>query len=235
MPRPWKQRKSAVPFSQEQRRFLCTKTSCLTLCTGTQCATTRTCQSGREFSFFCIRVPRSSRRCYRKLPCVLHLGTRRLGKRRSRGVEQIHDRAEKTRARDRCGGKTYLNFCMSTWTTVVCKQSNMTTQYMLTVIGTVLNILRVILLSSGYLFCERRASKIMMKRNRDCVRIRCCGLCTVQTYNWEPTGYFGELSRSRTGHGKMWSSAATVADDKTRKLLSAHKSKTSTTKKKDYA
>ena len=89
--------------------------------------------------------------------------------------------------------------CMSTWITVVCKQSNMTTQYMLTVTGTVLNILRVILLSSGYLFCERRASKIMMKRNRDCVRIRCCGLCTVQTYNWEPTGYFGELSRPDGG------------------------------------
>ena len=114
--------------------------------------------------------------------------------------------------------------CMSTWITVVCKQSNMTTQYMLTVTGTVLNILRVILLSSGYLFCERRASKIMMKRNRDCVR----PTAAMHRSNVQLRPRLLWRVERPGGARKMWSSA--LLPLKKRKLLSTQ-SKTSTKKR----
>ena len=87
--------------------------------------------------------------------------------------------------------------CLSTWITVACKHE-LTNWYIMTATGTALNILRVLILSTGYILYERRARRIMTKRNRDHVRVTCCG-CTVQSYRWEPTTYFGEMGRPGGG------------------------------------
>ncbi len=87
--------------------------------------------------------------------------------------------------------------CRASWITSAYK-NEITTWYLVTVFGSLLNILRVVVLSTGYILCERRARRIMVKENRNEVRVRCCR-CTLQSYEWQPTGYFGEMGRPTGG------------------------------------
>lgn len=87
--------------------------------------------------------------------------------------------------------------CLSTWITFVYTRE-VTTWYIVAVIGTLLNFVRILVTSCGYILCERHAVRIMRQNKRSSVRVRCCG-CTLQTYEWEAVGYFGEMGRPTEG------------------------------------
>lgn len=86
---------------------------------------------------------------------------------------------------------------LSSWITY--EKQEVTNLFLITVAGSLLNMLRVILLNCTYISCAARAKRIMEKEERSLVRIRICGCYTLFSYKWSPIGYFGDMDYPQGG------------------------------------
>jgi len=86
---------------------------------------------------------------------------------------------------------------LSSWITY--EKQEVTNLFLITVAGSLLNMLRVFVLNCAYISCAARAKRIMIEEKRSLVRVRLCGCYTLFSYKWAPVGYFGSMSYPEGG------------------------------------